>query len=167
MTMVCRNCWTRVIPMADGRCPSCIQAFVEASAEESEQADARRQEQQTLREEARKKSAGNGRRDMAVDPGNRRLVEQRGERPHPEQPEVLAERQAVDLPIEHEALDEPLSSGEERGQWLAAGFQTDKPKIKYGFAPFPQVQTPTTLYDSVGICTPQYTNRYSSHFGHW
>ena len=25
------------------------------------------------------------------------------------------------------------------GQWLAAGFQTDKPKIKYGFAPFPQV----------------------------
>lgn len=43
------------------------------------------------------------------------------------------------------------------GQWLAAGFQTDKPKIKYGFAPFPQVDTPTTLYDSVGICTPQYT----------
>lgn len=43
------------------------------------------------------------------------------------------------------------------GQWLAAGFQTDKPKIKYGFAPFPQVTTPTTLYDSVGICTPQYT----------
>jgi ABC-type glycerol-3-phosphate transport system substrate-binding protein len=43
------------------------------------------------------------------------------------------------------------------GQWLAAGFQTDKPKIKYGFAPFPQVNTPTTLYDSVGICTPQYT----------
>ncbi|GAA1545097.1 sugar ABC transporter substrate-binding protein [Kribbella lupini] len=43
------------------------------------------------------------------------------------------------------------------GQWLAAGFQTDKPKVKYGFAPFPQVDTPTTLYDSVGICTPQYT----------
>jgi ABC-type glycerol-3-phosphate transport system substrate-binding protein len=43
------------------------------------------------------------------------------------------------------------------GQWLAAGFQTDKPKIKYGFAPFPQLNTPTTLYDSVGICTPQYT----------
>ena len=43
------------------------------------------------------------------------------------------------------------------GQWLAAGFQTDKPKIKYGFAPFPQVTTPTTLYDSVGICTPKYT----------
>ena len=43
------------------------------------------------------------------------------------------------------------------GQWLAAGFQTDKPKIKYGFAPFPQVNKPTTLYDSVGICTPQYT----------
>ncbi|WP_433007614.1 ABC transporter substrate-binding protein [Kribbella sp. CA-294648] len=43
------------------------------------------------------------------------------------------------------------------GQWLAAGFQTDKPKIKYGFAPFPQVNTPATLYDSVGICTPQYT----------
>jgi ABC-type glycerol-3-phosphate transport system substrate-binding protein len=43
------------------------------------------------------------------------------------------------------------------GQWLAAGFQTDKPKIKYGFVPFPQVNTPTTLYDSVGICTPQYT----------
>jgi ABC-type glycerol-3-phosphate transport system substrate-binding protein len=43
------------------------------------------------------------------------------------------------------------------GQWLAAGFQTDKPKVKYGFVPFPQVNTPTTLYDSVGICTPQYT----------
>jgi ABC-type glycerol-3-phosphate transport system substrate-binding protein len=43
------------------------------------------------------------------------------------------------------------------GQWLAAGFQTDKPKIKYGFAPFPQVETPATLYDSVGICTPSYT----------
>ncbi len=43
------------------------------------------------------------------------------------------------------------------GQWLAAGFQTDKPKVKYGFAPFPQVTTPATLYDSVGICTPQYT----------
>ncbi|HEY0692413.1 MAG TPA: extracellular solute-binding protein [Kribbella sp.] len=43
------------------------------------------------------------------------------------------------------------------GQWLAAGFQTDKPKIKYGFAPFPQVTTPTTLFDSVGICTPTYT----------
>ena len=27
------------------------------------------------------------------------------------------------------------------GQWLAAGFQTDKPKVKYGFAPFPQVDT--------------------------
>ncbi|HET6296096.1 MAG TPA: extracellular solute-binding protein [Kribbella sp.] len=43
------------------------------------------------------------------------------------------------------------------GQWLAAGFQTDKPKIRYGFVPFPQVTTPTTLYDSVGICTPEYT----------
>jgi multiple sugar transport system substrate-binding protein len=43
------------------------------------------------------------------------------------------------------------------GQWLAAGFATDKPKVKYGFAPFPQVTTPATLYDSVGICTPQYT----------
>jgi ABC-type glycerol-3-phosphate transport system substrate-binding protein len=43
------------------------------------------------------------------------------------------------------------------GQWLAAGFQTNKPKVKYGFAPFPQVTTPATLYDSVGICTPQNT----------
>ena len=50
------------------------------------------------------------------------------------------------------------------GQWLAAGFQTDKPKIKYGFAPFPQVQTPTTLYDSVGICTPQYTKNQDATY---
>ena len=50
------------------------------------------------------------------------------------------------------------------GQWLAAGFQTDKPKVKYGFAPFPQVDTPTTLYDSVGICTPQYTKNQDATF---
>ncbi|GAA1586248.1 sugar ABC transporter substrate-binding protein [Kribbella sancticallisti] len=50
------------------------------------------------------------------------------------------------------------------GQWLAAGFQTDKPKVKYGFAPFPQVDTPTTLYDSVGICTPQYTKSEDSTY---
>jgi ABC-type glycerol-3-phosphate transport system substrate-binding protein len=50
------------------------------------------------------------------------------------------------------------------GQWLAAGFQTDKPKVKYGFAPFPQVDTPTTLYDSVGICTPQYTKDQDATF---
>lgn len=43
------------------------------------------------------------------------------------------------------------------GQWLAAGFLTDKPKIKYGFAPIPQVNKPATLYDAVGICTPSYT----------
>ena len=50
------------------------------------------------------------------------------------------------------------------GQWLAAGFQTDKPKVKYGFAPFPQVDTPVTLYDSVGICTPQYTKNQDATF---
>jgi ABC-type glycerol-3-phosphate transport system substrate-binding protein len=50
------------------------------------------------------------------------------------------------------------------GQWLAAGFQTDKPKVKYGFAPFPQVDTTTTLYDSVGICTPQYTKDQDATF---
>ena len=50
------------------------------------------------------------------------------------------------------------------GQWLAAGFQTDKPKVKYGFAPFPQVDTPATLYDSVGICTPQYTKNQDATF---
>ena len=55
----------------------------------------------------------------------------------------------------------PMTFG---GQWLAAGFQTDKPKIKYGFAPFPQVQTATTLYDSVGICTPQYTKDQDATF---
>jgi ABC-type glycerol-3-phosphate transport system substrate-binding protein len=43
------------------------------------------------------------------------------------------------------------------GQWLAAGFLTDEPKIKYGFAPLPQVNKPATLYDAVGICTPSYT----------
>jgi ABC-type glycerol-3-phosphate transport system substrate-binding protein len=50
------------------------------------------------------------------------------------------------------------------GQWLAAGFQTDKPKVKYGFAPFPQVETPATLFDSVGICTPQYTKNQDATF---
>jgi ABC-type glycerol-3-phosphate transport system substrate-binding protein len=50
------------------------------------------------------------------------------------------------------------------GQWLAAGFQTDKPKVKYGFAPFPQVDSPTTLHDSVGICTPQYTKDQDATF---
>lgn len=50
------------------------------------------------------------------------------------------------------------------GQWLAAGFQTDKPKIKYGFAPFPQVETPATLYDSVGICTPSYTKNQDATY---
>ncbi|HEY0471679.1 MAG TPA: extracellular solute-binding protein [Kribbella sp.] len=50
------------------------------------------------------------------------------------------------------------------GQWLAAGFQTDKPKIKYGFAPFPQVSTQATLYDSVGICTPKYTANEDSTY---
>nr|WP_238355521.1 sugar ABC transporter substrate-binding protein [Kribbella sandramycini] len=50
------------------------------------------------------------------------------------------------------------------GQWLAAGFQVDKPKVKYGFAPFPQVTTPATLYDSVGICTPQYTKNQDATF---
>ncbi|MFF1821949.1 ABC transporter substrate-binding protein [Kribbella sp. NPDC058245] len=50
------------------------------------------------------------------------------------------------------------------GQWLAAGFQVDKPKVKYGFVPFPQVTTPATLYDSVGICTPQYTKNQDSTF---
>jgi multiple sugar transport system substrate-binding protein len=43
------------------------------------------------------------------------------------------------------------------GQWLAAGFLTDKPKVTYGFAPLPQVDKPVTLYDAVGICTPSYT----------
>lgn len=43
------------------------------------------------------------------------------------------------------------------GQWLAAGFITDKPKIKYGFVPFPQQGATATLSDSVGICTPEYT----------
>jgi len=50
------------------------------------------------------------------------------------------------------------------GQWLAAGFQVDKPKVKYGFAPFPKVTTPATLYDSVGICTPQYTKDQDATF---
>jgi ABC-type glycerol-3-phosphate transport system substrate-binding protein len=50
------------------------------------------------------------------------------------------------------------------GQWLASGFLTDKPKIKYGFAPIPQVQKPTTLYDAVGICTPSYTQNTDATF---
>ena len=43
------------------------------------------------------------------------------------------------------------------GQWLAAGFLTNKPSISYGFAPLPTVSSPATLYDAVGICTPSYT----------
>ncbi|MDQ1022945.1 ABC-type glycerol-3-phosphate transport system substrate-binding protein [Streptomyces umbrinus] len=50
------------------------------------------------------------------------------------------------------------------GQWLAAGFLTDKPKIKYGFAPLPQVTRPATLYDAVGICTPSYTQNADATF---
>ncbi|MFJ1967289.1 ABC transporter substrate-binding protein [Streptomyces sp. NPDC087903] len=50
------------------------------------------------------------------------------------------------------------------GQWLAAGFLTDKPKIKYGFAPLPQVDKPATLYDAVGICTPSYTQNADATF---
>ncbi|MDQ0955240.1 ABC-type glycerol-3-phosphate transport system substrate-binding protein [Streptomyces phaeochromogenes] len=50
------------------------------------------------------------------------------------------------------------------GQWLAAGFLTDKPKIKYGFAPLPQVTEPATLYDAVGICTPSYTQNADATF---
>ncbi len=50
------------------------------------------------------------------------------------------------------------------GQWLAAGFLTDKPAIKYGFAPMPQVTTPTTIYDAVGICTPSYTKNENAAY---
>ncbi|MFK0025458.1 extracellular solute-binding protein [Streptomyces sp. NPDC090798] len=50
------------------------------------------------------------------------------------------------------------------GQWLAAGFLTDKPKIKYGFAPLPRVDKPATLYDAVGICTPSYTKNADATF---
>jgi len=50
------------------------------------------------------------------------------------------------------------------GQWFAAGFLTDKPKIKYGFAPLPQVTKPATLYDAVGICTPSYTQNADATF---
>ncbi|MFE9441875.1 ABC transporter substrate-binding protein [Streptomyces sp. NPDC006602] len=50
------------------------------------------------------------------------------------------------------------------GQWLAAGFLTDNPKIKYGFAPLPQVDKPATLYDAVGICTPSYTQNADATF---
>ncbi|WP_406471558.1 extracellular solute-binding protein [Streptomyces sp. NBC_01615] len=50
------------------------------------------------------------------------------------------------------------------GQWLAAGFLTDKPKIKYGFAPLPQADKPATLYDAVGICTPSYTKNADATF---
>ncbi|MFJ6893673.1 ABC transporter substrate-binding protein [Streptomyces hokutonensis] len=50
------------------------------------------------------------------------------------------------------------------GQWLAAGFLTDKPKIKYGFAPLPQQTKAATLYDAVGICTPSYTQNADATF---
>ncbi|RAG81087.1 hypothetical protein DN069_34600 [Streptacidiphilus pinicola] len=50
------------------------------------------------------------------------------------------------------------------GQWLAAGFLTDKPKIHYGFAPMPQQTAPATLYDAVGICTPSYTQNTDATF---
>jgi ABC-type glycerol-3-phosphate transport system substrate-binding protein len=50
------------------------------------------------------------------------------------------------------------------GQWLAAGFLTDKPKVTYGFAPIPQQNKPATLYDAVGICTPSYTKNADATF---
>lgn len=50
------------------------------------------------------------------------------------------------------------------GQWLAAGFQTDKPKVKYGYAPLPQVQTPVSVYDAVGVCTPSYTKNQDATY---
>jgi ABC-type glycerol-3-phosphate transport system substrate-binding protein len=50
------------------------------------------------------------------------------------------------------------------GQWLAAGFLTDKPRIKYGFAPLPQADRSATLYDAVGICTPSYTKNADATF---
>lgn len=43
------------------------------------------------------------------------------------------------------------------GQWLASGFLTNKPTMKYGFAPLPSQGTTANLYDAVGICTPSYT----------
>jgi ABC-type glycerol-3-phosphate transport system substrate-binding protein len=42
------------------------------------------------------------------------------------------------------------------GQWLASGFLVDEPDIDYGFAPLPVQDTPATLFDAVGVCTPSY-----------
>lgn len=50
------------------------------------------------------------------------------------------------------------------GQWLAANFINDKTKIKWGFAPLPVVNTPVTLYDAVGMCTPSYTKNPAATF---
>ena len=50
------------------------------------------------------------------------------------------------------------------GQWLAAGFLTDKPTVKYGYAPMPQVSSPVALTDAVGICTPSYTKNQDADY---
>ncbi|GAB3803917.1 sugar ABC transporter substrate-binding protein [Humibacter antri] len=55
----------------------------------------------------------------------------------------------------------------EGGQWLAASFMTDKPKVDYGFAPFPVAQKGAdfvTTYDAVGICTPKTTANPDADF---
>jgi ABC-type glycerol-3-phosphate transport system substrate-binding protein len=45
------------------------------------------------------------------------------------------------------------------GQWIAAGFLQNPPKVPYGFAPLPIATggQKATAYDAVGICTPTYT----------
>jgi ABC-type glycerol-3-phosphate transport system substrate-binding protein len=53
------------------------------------------------------------------------------------------------------------------GQWLAAAFLTDKPKVDYGFAPYPTAGKDgkfVTTYDAVGICTPKYTANSDATF---
>jgi ABC-type glycerol-3-phosphate transport system substrate-binding protein len=57
----------------------------------------------------------------------------------------------------------PLMEG---GQWLAAGFLTDKPTVQYGFAPLPSVKASrySSIADEVGICTPKYTKSTANTF---
>ena len=52
------------------------------------------------------------------------------------------------------------------GQWLAAGYLTNKPTVKVGFAPMPVADAakPTTIYDAVGICTPSTTKNQDATF---
>jgi hypothetical protein len=52
--------------MADGRCPSCMKPFAEATPEEAERAEFERQQQMEIRAQASKRVNDGARRDMLI-----------------------------------------------------------------------------------------------------